>query len=109
MTVVTSIRLLPIPARRIAIMNCSLEKWRFRLFSGFRSQVKPAAVEVDGVNEVLFVPKSTRRVLHPLDLGVDRFAGRVGDVMPQVGDDVLEPALEHPCYLDHRLQTAPYG
>jgi hypothetical protein len=34
-------------------------------------------VEVDRVNEVLLVRKASRRVLHPLDLRNDRFAGRV--------------------------------
>lgn len=31
-------------------------------------------MEVDRVNEVLLVPKTWSRVLHPLDLGVNRFA-----------------------------------
>jgi hypothetical protein len=52
------------------LRKCS-ENWRFRLFSGFWGHVEAAAVEVDGVNEVLFVPEASRRVLHPLDLGID--------------------------------------
>src|ERR1019366_1923764 len=77
-----------------------LKKGRFRLFSGFRGHVKAATVEVDCVHEVLPVPEAPRRVLHPLDLGIDGFAGRVGDPMPHVRDDVLEPPFEHPRYLD---------
>lgn len=45
-------------------------------------------MEVNSVNEVLFVAEATCRVLDPLDLGVDRFAGRIGDPVAQVGDDV---------------------
>ena len=55
---------------------------RFRLFSGFGCQVEAAAVEVDRMDEVLFVPKAPSRVLHPLDLRIDRFAGRIGDPVP---------------------------
>ena len=65
-------------------------------------------MEVDRMNEVLLVPKASRRVLHPLDLGVDGFAGCVGDPMAQVRDDILESPFEHPCYLNHRLQPAPH-
>ncbi len=36
-------------------------------------------MEVDRVNKVLLVPKTSCRVLHPLDLRIDRFAGYVGD------------------------------
>jgi hypothetical protein len=50
-------------------------------------------VEVDRVDEVLFVAEAAGRVLHPLDLGVDGFAGRVGDAVLEVGDDVGEAAF----------------
>jgi hypothetical protein len=66
-------------------------------------------VEVDCVNEVPFVPETSCRVLHPLDLGIDRFADCVGDAMPQVRDDILESSFEHPRHLDHRLQPTPHG
>jgi hypothetical protein len=75
----------------------------FRLFSGMGRQVEAAAVEVNGVDEVLFVAESPRRVLHPLDLGVERLAGRVGDPMAQIGDDVLEAPPQHPCHGNHRF------
>ena len=81
---------------------------RFRLFSGFWGHVEATAVEVDGVNEVLFVPEASRRVFHPLNLGIDGFASRVRDPVPQVRDDVFEPPLQHPRHLDHRLQPAPH-
>src|SRR5258708_3591713 len=83
--------------------NASFVLWRFRLFSGAGSQVQPSTVEVNGVNEVLLIAESARRVLNPLDLGVDRFTGCVGDSMPKIGDDVGESALEHARHLDHRL------
>lgn len=54
---------------------------RFRLLSGFRGEVEAAAVEVDCVDEVLLVLKSPGGVLHPLDLGADRFAAGVGDAV----------------------------
>src|SRR5579862_9603366 len=84
------------------------EKWRFRLFSGGRSKIETAAVKVDGMNEILLVAESSRRVLHPLDFGVDRFATGVGDPVPQVRDDVFESPLQHPCCFNHRLEPAPY-
>jgi hypothetical protein len=65
-------------------------------------------MEVDRNNEILFVPKTARRVLHPLNLGIERFAGRVRDPMPQVRNDVLESSFEHRPHLDHRLQAAAY-
>src|SRR5450759_4504946 len=68
---------------------------RFRLFSGCRGEIQAAAVEVDRVDEVLFVAEAAGRVLHPLDLGVDGFAGRVGDPVLEVGDDVGEAAFHH--------------
>jgi len=52
-------------------------------------------VEIDRVTEVLFVAKAASRALHPLNLSVDGFAGRVGDAVLEVGDDVFEATLEH--------------
>ena len=66
-------------------------------------------MEVDGVDEVLLVAEAARRVLHPPDLGVYRLAGRMGDPMPQIGDDVLEAPPEHARHLDHRLEAAAQG
>src|SRR2546429_3703177 len=56
--------------------------WRFRLFSGRRSQIETPAVEVNRVNEILFVPESPSCVFDPLDLRVERFARSIGDAMP---------------------------
>jgi hypothetical protein len=61
------------------------------------------AVEIDRVDEVLFVAKSSSRVFHPLNLGVDGLAGSVGNRMGQVGNDVLESPLQHGGDLLHRL------
>src|SRR5712691_11163160 len=81
---------------------------RFRLFSGGGGQVQPAAVEVNGMNEVLLVTESASSVLDPLDLGIDGFTGGIGDSMLEISDDVGESALEHARHLDHRLQTAAH-
>src|SRR6266571_7617658 len=81
---------------------------RFRLFSGCRGKIQPAAVEVNRVNEVLFVAEAASRVLHPLDLGVEGFAGGVGDAVLEVGDDVFEAAFEHAGDFLHRTEAAAY-
>src|ERR1035441_888986 len=86
----------------------TFNKWLFRLFSGIWSQVQAATVKVDRVGKVLFVPKTSCRVLHPLNLSVDGLAGGVGHSMAQIGDDVLESALQHSTHLDHGLQPAAH-
>jgi len=78
-------------------------------FQWLRSQFQPPAMEVDGVDEVLLVPETAGRILHPLNLRVDRLAGGIGDSMSQVRDDVLEAPLHHPRRFDHRLEPAPCG
>src|ERR1017187_10474757 len=88
--------------------NCSQVVWLFRLFSGCRGEIQPAAVEVDGVDEVLFVAEATGRVLHPLDLGVDGFARGFGDAVLEVGDDVGEAAFQHAGHFLYRSQTAAH-
>ena len=55
--------------------------WRFELFSGRRSQVQTSTVEIDRMDEVLFIPKPSGCVFHPLDLGIQRFAGGIRDLM----------------------------
>ena len=55
--------------------------WRFRLFSGLWGQVETSAMEVDCVNEILFIAKAASSALHPLDLRVDGFAAGVCDPM----------------------------
>jgi len=49
------------------------------LFSGFRGHVEAATVEVDRDARSSAVPEARAGVLHPLDLGIDGFAGSVGD------------------------------
>ena len=102
-----------------AYIRCgaSLEAARFmnRVFytgaSGYLvasgAQVEAAAVEIDRVHEVLFVPKTSCRILHPLDLGIDRFAARVGDAVPQVRDDVLEPPFALKSDTASRFRSTP--
>src|SRR6266446_6754504 len=67
-------------------------------------EVQAAAVEVDGGLEVLPVPVAAGRVPDPLDLGIQALGGRVGDPVPQVGEDVREVRLQHPRLLDHGLE-----
>ena len=82
--------------------------WRFWLLSGCRCQFQTSAVEVNRINEVLFIAESSRRVFYPLDFGVDGFAGSIRDLMPQVGNDVLEAALQHRGHVLHGLQSATH-
>lgn len=51
-------------------------------------------MEVDGGHEVVVVAEASSRVLHPLDLRVDRFAGGVGHPVPEVGQDLRVVLLE---------------
>ena len=61
-----------VPKYRYRVLTAPVGKelWLFRLFSGFRGHIQSAAVEVDGVDEVLLVPKASRGVLHPLNPGI---------------------------------------
>lgn len=62
----------------------------FRLSGGCRGEIEATAVEIDRVDEVLFVAEPSGRIFHPLDLGIDRLAGGVGDPMTEIGDHVFE-------------------
>src|SRR5690348_12664744 len=53
--------------------------WRFGLFSGRRIEIQTSTVEVDRMDEVLFIPESAGCVLDPLDLRIERFAGGIGN------------------------------
>ena len=79
---------------------------RFRLLSEYGVHVDPAAVEVDGVDEVLPVAKTTCRVLHPLDLRVERFAARIGDAVAPIDNDVLLATFQHARNALDRFQPA---
>src|ERR1017187_8755705 len=92
----------------ITLFSLTALTWLFRLFSEIWSKVQAATVKVDRVGKVLFVPKTSCRVLHPLNLSVDGLAGGVGHSMAQIGDDVLESALQHSTHLDHGLQPAAH-
>lgn len=54
------------------------------------------------------LPRVSSRVLHPVNLGVDRLAGSVCHLVPQVSDDVLEAALQHSPHFDHGFQPAAH-
>jgi hypothetical protein len=47
-------------------------------------------VEVDGIHEVLNVAEPASRVLHPWELRVETFAGRVGGSLLEAGQDVRQ-------------------
>jgi hypothetical protein len=38
-------------------------------------------VRLDRMDEVLFVPESSSRIFHPLDLGIEGFAGGIRNLM----------------------------
>ena len=44
-----------------------------------RSKVQTSTVEIDGIYEVLFFAESSSGVFHPLNFGIDGFAGGVRD------------------------------
>ena len=66
-------------------MYCAIRTAFFFRPTGFlvgpRSQVQTSTVEIDRVDEVLFVAKSSSGIFHPLNFGVDGFAGGVGNRM----------------------------
>lgn len=47
--------------------------------AGARS--RPPTVKLDRMDVVLFVPESSSRTFHPLDLGIERFAGGIRSLM----------------------------
>jgi len=61
-------------------------------------------MEVDRRDEVLHAAVAPRHVLYPQDLRVDRLAPRVRHLKPHIRQDVIDPALEHLCNLDHRFE-----
>jgi hypothetical protein len=85
------------------------KSWLFRHFSGLRSQVQTATVEQDGGSKVLLVAETMRRVLDPLDLGIDGFAGSVGDAVAEVGNYVLKAPLQGSSHFEHGAQPTAYG
>src|SRR5260370_5858087 len=59
-------------------------------------------MEIDGDLEVPLVPEASRRVLHPLDLGVDGFTEGIGDGVMEVGDEVHGARLPEQAELPDR-------
>src|SRR2546427_6146662 len=81
-----------------------MRKWLFRVFSGSWSQVRATAVKVNRVDEVFLITESASGVLHPLDFGVEGFAGCVGDPMLDEGQYVFDSTLQHSSDFDHRFE-----
>ncbi len=46
-------------------------------------------MKVDCINEILFVAKSACSVLDPLELGINRLASSIGDLMLEISEDVF--------------------
>src|ERR1700692_4577564 len=86
----------------VKIAHITLKLRRFRLFGGRRIEIQPPTVEVDRIDEVLFIPESAGGVLHPLDLRIERFTGSIGNLMSQISDDVFESPLQHRRFFFHR-------
>ena len=63
-------------------------------------------MEVDGGYEVGFAAETASRVFDPLNLGVDGLTGSIGDPMLEIGNDVLEAALDHASRLDDGPELA---
>lgn len=70
-------------------------------------EVQSSTVKEDRGTEVVAVAKASGGLLDPLDLGVDAFRDGVGDVVLQIGEDVVEPGLEHPRHLLDGLERRP--
>ena len=66
-------------------------------------------MEVDGGLEVGAVAIASGQALDLLHLGVHRLLEGVGDPVSQVGQDVVESALEGASHGGHRRQTAVGG
>ena len=62
-------------------------------------------MEIKGIDEILLIAESTGSLLDPLDLGIERFAGGVGDLMLQIREDIVEPVFQRSRHLSHRPQT----
>ncbi len=57
-------------------------------------EIQAPTVEVDGRLEVLGVAEAAGGLLHPLDDGVDAREPRVGEVMPQIREQVRQMTLD---------------
>ena len=61
-----------------------------------------AKVKEDGELESLAIAEAPRGIFDPLNLRVEAFAHRVGDVMREVRQDVLDPSFHDASEVDHR-------
>ena len=66
-------------------------------------------MKVNRIDKVSLVAESACRVLHPLDLCVQGFAGRIGDAMLDERQDIFETTFQHAAGFYHRLQAAARG
>ncbi len=57
-------------------------------------KIESSTVKVDGDLEVLWVPKAAGGLLGPLDGGIYGLETGIGDLMPQIGEDVRQVAAE---------------
>lgn len=63
-------------------------------------------MEIDRRLEVVLVSESSRSVLHPLNLRIDRFARSIGDSVFQVRQEIPQPGLQRAGHLDDGLESA---
>src|SRR6266702_4251270 len=84
--------------------SCFTRSSRFLVGGG--GHIETSRMKVNGIFKVRFVSKATSGVFDPLNLGVDRFAGGIGNSMLNEGDDVFKPGLHHLGHFRHRLQPA---
>src|ERR1035441_2501844 len=69
-------------------------------------EIELSAEEQDANPVVLEVAEATCRRLEALDLGVQSFSDRIGNVMLKVSQQVVQMTLEHLCHFDNRLEAA---
>lgn len=68
-------------------------------------EVQGARVTVDRRLDVLLISESSSRVLHPLCLRIDEFAGRIRDAMLQISKDVRQSDFQNPGHFNDRFQA----
>src|SRR5215831_1777217 len=72
-------------------------------------EIESSTVKVDGGLEVLGVAEAAGRLLYALDHGVDRLEARIGEAVPQVGQQIGQVAPDQLGDCDHGPQAAVGG
>ncbi len=69
-------------------------------------EIELSAEEQNARAVVLEVAEAARGGFEALDFGVQSFRDRVGDVVFQIGQQILQMPLEHAGHGDHRFESA---